>query len=80
MHVEVQYEYCAICKHNYWFSENLFLVIVAFVQNAIIEYSSESLCNRSSNMKFDFVVVYENISDKFDKGHCRTKVKVMVKL
>ena len=26
------------------FSENLFLVIVAFFENATIEYSSESLC------------------------------------
>ena len=31
-------------------------------------------------MKFEHIVVYENISDKFDIGHCRTKVKVTVRL
>ena len=30
-------------------------------------------------MKLDYIVVYENISDKFDIGHCQTKVKVKVK-
>ena len=39
-----------------------------------------SKSNPSRNMKFDYVVVYENISDKFDIGHCRTKVKVMLRL
>ena len=36
--------------------------------------------NRSRNMKLEYIVVYENISDKFDNGHCRIKVKVMVGL
>ena len=27
-------------------------------------------------MKFKYIVVYENNSDKFDIGHCRTKVTV----
>ena len=31
-------------------------------------------------MKFEHIVVYENISEKFDIGHCRTKVKVTVRL
>ena len=31
-------------------------------------------------MKFENVVVYENISDKFDNGHCQIKVKVTVGL
>ena len=31
-------------------------------------------------MKFEYVVVYENISDKFDNGHCQIKVKVTVGL
>ena len=26
-------------------------------------------------MKFKYTVVYENYSDKFDIGHCRTKVQ-----
>ena len=30
----------------------------------------------SRNMKLEYIVVYENISDKFDIGLCRTKVKV----
>ena len=29
-------------------------------------------------MKLEHIVVYENISDKFDNGHCRIKVKVTV--
>ena len=36
--------------------------------------------NRSRNMKFKYIVVYENISDKFDIGHCWTKVKVTERL
>ena len=31
-------------------------------------------------MKLEYLVVYENISDKFDVGHCRTKVKVTAHL
>ena len=55
------------------------MFIVEFLQNATIEYSSESVCecvclcvflhdnsksNQSRNMEFEYVVVYENISDK----------------
>ena len=29
--------------------------------------------NWSRNMKFKYIVVYENNSDKFDIGHCRTR-------
>ena len=39
-----------------------------------------SKCNRSRNTKFEYFVVYENSSDKFDIGHCRIKGKVMVRL
>ena len=35
---------------------------------------------RSRNMKLEYIVVYENISDKFDVGHCRAKVKVSTRL
>ena len=28
-------------------------------------------------MKLEYIVVYKNISDKFDIMHCRNKVKVM---
>ena len=31
-------------------------------------------------MKFEHIVVYENISDSFDIGHCQTKVKVTARL
>ena len=31
-------------------------------------------------MKFEYFVTYENNSNKFDIGHRRTKVKVMVRL
>ena len=36
--------------------------------------NSES--NGSMNMKLEYFVVYENILDKFDIGHCNIKVKV----
>ena len=36
--------------------------------------------NQSRNMKLESFVVYENISDKFNNGHCRFKVKVTVEL
>ena len=35
-----------------------------------------SKSNECSRMKLEYSVVYENISDKFDNGHCRIKVKV----
>ena len=38
------------------------------------------LHDNSRNMKLEYIVVYENISDKFDIGHCRTKVKVTARL
>ena len=31
-------------------------------------------------MKFKYIVVYENNSDKLEIGHCRTKVKVMARI
>ena len=34
--------------------------------------------NQSRNMKFKYIVVNENNSDKFDIGHCQTKVMVTV--
>ena len=62
-----------------------------FLENETIEYSSQSLrvfvCvflhdnskrNRSRNIKLEYIVVYENSSDKFDIEHCRIKVKVTV--
>ena len=41
-----------------------------------------SKSKRSRNMKLDYIVKYENtcFSDKFDIGHCRTKVKVTARL
>ena len=39
-----------------------------------------SKSNQSRNLKFEYVVVYANISDMFDNGHCRIKVKVTVGL
>ena len=103
------------------------IIIVAFLQTATIEYSSESVCvfvcvcvgvcvwvwvlgcvcvhvcvcvcmrvcvcmcvcvcvhdnstsNRSRNIKLEYNVVYENSLDKFDNGHCQTKVKVTVRI
>ena len=72
-----------------WFS----IFIVAFLENATIGYSLESLCvcvfvcvflhdnskrNRSRNTKLEYIVVYENSSDEFDIELRRIKVKVTV--
>ena len=40
--------------------------------------NSES--NQSRNMKWGYTVLYKHISDKFDNGHFRIKVKVTVGL
>ena len=64
-------------------------IIVAFLENATIGYSLESLCvcvflhdnskrNRSRNTKSEYIVVYENRSDEFDIELHRIKVKVTV--
>ena len=39
-------------------------------------WGNNSKRNQSRSMKFKYIVVYENNSNKFDTGHCRTKVKV----
>ena len=36
--------------------------------------------DRSRSMKLEYIVVYENISGKFVKGHIQIKVRVMVGL
>ena len=69
------------------------LIIVAFLENATIGYSLESLCvcvcvcvflhdnskrNRSRNTKSEYIVVYENSSDEFDIELRQIKVKVTV--
>ena len=53
-------------------------IIVAFLENAIIGYSLESLCVCSRNTKSEYIVVYENSSDVFDIELHRIKVKVTV--
>ena len=70
--------------------QKCYLILVAFLQNESIEYSLESVCvcfrvsvflhdYSKSNMKLEYIVVYKNISDKFDIEYCRTKVKVMAR-
>ena len=70
------------------------IIIVAFLENATIGYSLESLCvcvsvfvcvfaqnskrNRSINTKLEYIVVYENSSDEFDIELHRIKVKVTI--
>ena len=41
---------------------------------------NNSKSSRSRQMKFEHIVVYENISDKFEIGHDRIKVKVTARL
>ena len=72
---------------------DILFIIVAFLENATIGYSLESLCvcvcvcvflhdnskrNRSRNTKSEYIVVYENSSDEFDIELHRIKVKVTV--
>ena len=69
------------------------VVIVAFLENATIGYSLESVCvcvcvcvflhdnskrNRSRNTKSEYIVVYENSSDEFGIELHQIKVKVTV--
>ena len=42
----------------------------------VVFLHDDSKSNQSRNMKFEYFVVYENISDTFNNGHCRVKVKV----
>ena len=63
--------------------------MVAFLENATIGYSLESLCvcvclhdnskrNLSRNTKSEYIIVYENSSEEFDIELRRIKVKVTV--
>ena len=67
------------------------IIIFAFLENATIGYSLDSLCvcvcvclhdnskrNRSRNTKLEYIVVYENSSDDFAIELRRIKVKVAV--
>ena len=50
-------------------------VLVCVITQKIIDVGT-----RNMKLKYIAVYVYENISDKFDNGHCQIKVKVMVGL
>ena len=60
---------CVFAKRNY----RVCVCLCVFLND-------NSKGNRSSNMKFKHIVVYENIADKFDIEHFRTKVKVTAQL
>ena len=49
-------------------------MFLCFYVSVFLHDNSKS--NRFRNRKFEYIVVYENISEKFDIGHCWTKVKV----
>ena len=51
---------------------------IPFVSVCMIYINSKR--NRSRNMKFKYIEVNENNWDKFDIGHCRTKVNVTARL
>ena len=53
-------------------------VCVCFRVSVFLHDKSKS--SRSRNMKLDYIVVHENISDEFDIGLCLTKVKVTARL
>ena len=64
-------------KHNYRVHLR-FSVCVCVCVCVCLHDISKSYPSR--NMKFEYFVVYGNISDKFDNRHCRIKVKVTVGL
>ena len=49
-------------------------VCVCFYECVFLHDNSKSCL--SDNIKFEHIVAYENILDKFNIGHCQTKVKV----
>ena len=79
------------CHFIFYFKYLVCIFIVAFLENAAMGYSLESVCvcvcvflhdnskrNRSRNTKSEYIVVYENSSDEFDIELHRIKVKVTV--
>ena len=85
--------WCIRCCKIFKVHDYIRVIIVAFLENATIRYSLESLCvcvcvcvflhhnskrNRSRYTKSDYIVVYENSSDEFDIELHRIKVKVTV--
>ena len=93
---ENAFVYCILCVFFMFLNIDYIsynIIIVAFLENATIVYSLESVCvclcvcvflhdnsrrNRSRNTKSEYVVVYENSSDEFDFELRRIKVKVTV--
>ena len=49
-------------------------VFMFFHVSMFLQDNSKS--NRSRNMKLEYIAIHENISDKFEIGHCQTKVKI----
>ena len=41
---------------------------------------TQKAINQSANMKLEYIVIYENSSDKFNTGHSQIKVKFTVGL
>ena len=56
------------------------VLVCVLVCASVCVLQDNSKNNWSWNMKLEHIVAYENISEKFDNGHCRIKVKVMVGL
>ena len=77
------YYSCVFAKRNYRVLVRVCVcvrvcVFPCFRVSVFLHDNSKS--NRSRNMKLEYIVVYENISDKFDIGHCQTKVNFTVRL
>ena len=64
---------CVFAKCSYRVLVRVFMCVSVFLHD-------NSKSNRSRNIKFEYIVVHENISDKFDIGHCRTNIKVTARL
>ena len=70
------YYSCIFAKHKY----RVLIRVCVCVCASVYVLHDNSKNNQSRNMKVEYIVVYENISDKLDNGHCRIKVKVKVGL
>ena len=80
-------EVVASCKNNYsclfakrnYLLESLCASVCVF-PCVFVFLHDNSKRTRSGNMKFKYIVLNENNSDKFDIEHCWTKVKVTARL
>ena len=62
---------CVFAKRNYRVLIRVFVCIRVCVCVFPCVFLHDNSRNQSRNMKFKYIVVYENNLDKFDIGHCQ---------